>query len=120
MNTIITTEKIAAKQTAVTSWGKANILSWLALFVTMFFMGTTNCFAAGGLDEATDVMREIQMWIYTIDFVGAMIYLSYLGLMWFFGRKDASDFAIGIAMIAVIGGVIAAVTYAWSIWGTAV
>lgn len=99
-------------------WNKTatTYLSWL--LVLSFAFLSMNSYAAGGLDSATDAARTVQQWIYTLDFVGAAAYMSYLGFMWYLGRKDPGDFAVGIGMIAIIGGSIAGVTYAWSIWGS--
>ncbi|EFO5895693.1 conjugal transfer protein [Salmonella enterica] len=93
----------------------------VALLCLLAFIFTANpALAAGGLDDMTDLVNDVQFWIYTIDFAVAGCAISIVGIMWYIGRKDQGDFLITLGITAAVGGGIAAVTYVWSIWGTAV
>ncbi|ENE6639019.1 hypothetical protein ABNR98_004428 [Salmonella enterica] len=113
-------ENIYHKQQYRTATLITNLWNTVARYIPALLLGFISCsaYAAGGLDDATDVAKTVRTWIYTLDFVGAGAYMSWLGFMWYLGRKDVGDFAVGIGMVALIGGSIAGVTYAWSIWGS--
>lgn len=91
---------------------------FLSMLATLLFSNPV--FAAGGLDEMSNFVEEIQFWIYTLDFLVAGCAISVVGILWYMGRKDQTDFLITLGITAAVGGGIAGVTYMWSIWGTTV
>lgn len=74
--------------------------------------------AAGGLDEATNWVDEIASWAYTFLGSAVFVYSIVMVIMALLEKKTWGDVGISIAKAAAAGGIVAAVTYAWSIWGS--
>ncbi|HDM8068013.1 conjugal transfer protein [Vibrio harveyi] len=74
--------------------------------------------AAGGLDEATNWVDEIADWAYKLLGSAVFVYSIVMVIMALLEKKTWGDVGISIAKAAAAGGIVAAVTYAWSIWGS--
>lgn len=74
--------------------------------------------AAGGLQKATNWVQEITTWAYTFLGAAVLLYCIYLVIMALLEKKQWGDVFVGMGKTAAAGGVIAAATYAWSIWGS--
>ncbi|WP_104046692.1 conjugal transfer protein [Vibrio jasicida] len=74
--------------------------------------------AAGGLDEATNWVDEIADWAYKLLGSAVFVYSIVMVILALLEKKTWGDVGISIAKAAAAGGIVAAVTYAWSIWGS--
>ncbi len=74
--------------------------------------------AAGGLDEATNWVNEIASWAYRFLGSAVVLYSIVMVILALLDKKTWGDVGISIARAAAAGGIVAAVTYAWSIWGS--
>ncbi|MGD1439493.1 conjugal transfer protein [Vibrio harveyi] len=74
--------------------------------------------AAGGLDEATNWVNEIADWAYKLLGAAVFVYSIVMVILALLEKKTWGDVGISIAKAATAGGIVAAVTYAWSIWGS--
>ncbi|EPW1045210.1 conjugal transfer protein [Vibrio parahaemolyticus] len=74
--------------------------------------------AAGGLDEATNWVDEIADWAYKLLGSAVFVYSIVMVILALIEKKTWGDVGISIAKAAGAGGIVAAVTYAWSIWGS--
>ncbi|MCR9772152.1 conjugal transfer protein [Vibrio harveyi] len=74
--------------------------------------------AAGGLDEATNWVNEIADWAYKLLGAAVFVYSIVMVILALLEKKTWGDVGISIAKAAAAGGIVAAVTYAWSIWGS--
>ncbi len=74
--------------------------------------------AAGGLDEATNWVDEIADWAYKLLGSAVFVYSIVMVILTLLEKKTWGDVGISIAKAAAAGGIVAAVTYAWSIWGS--
>ncbi|MDV6252896.1 conjugal transfer protein [Vibrio sp. EA2] len=74
--------------------------------------------AAGGLDEATNWVDEIASWAYKLLGSAVVLYSIVMVILALMDKKTWGDVGISITKAAGAGGIVAAVTYAWSIWGS--
>ncbi|MES2206793.1 MAG: conjugal transfer protein [Pseudomonadota bacterium] len=72
--------------------------------------------AGGGLAAASTAATTFQTWLYSFLGICSGIYMLYVGAMAKAGKKSWGEFAMGIVHVAVVGGGLAAATFAWSIF----
>ncbi|AIW17514.1 TrbC/VirB2 family protein [Vibrio tubiashii] len=72
--------------------------------------------ASGGLSKATDTVREIQTWLYTVTGIGCMANISYLGIMAKLGKKQWADVIVSIGQTALLGAAVALGTWAYGLF----
>ncbi|MDK9781514.1 conjugal transfer protein [Vibrio sp. B172a] len=90
-----------------------------AAFIAMMLIIVCHpAIAAGGLDEATNWVDEIADWAYKLLGSAVFVYSIVMVIMALLEKKTWGDVGISIAKAAAAGGIVAAVTYAWSIWGS--
>lgn len=89
-----------------------------ACIVTMLVLFCHPAIAAGGLDEATNWVDEIADWAYKLLGSAVFVYSIVMVILALIEKKTWGDVGISIAKAAGAGGIVAAVTYAWSIWGS--
>ncbi|EGQ7684613.1 conjugal transfer protein [Vibrio parahaemolyticus] len=90
-----------------------------AAFIAMMLVLVCHpAIAAGGLDEATNWVDEIADWAYKLLGSAVFVYSIVMVIMALLEKKTWGDVGISIAKAAAAGGIVAAVTYAWSIWGS--
>ena len=90
-----------------------------AAFIAMMLVLVCHpAIAAGGLDEATNWVDEVAAWAYKLLGSAVFLYSTYMVIMALAEKKTWGDVGISIAKAAAAGGIVAAVTYAWSIWGS--
>ncbi|MFW8631671.1 conjugal transfer protein [Vibrio natriegens] len=88
-------------------------------FITMILVLFSHpALAAGGLDEATNWVEEIASWAYRLLGSAVVLYSIVMVIMALMDKKTWGDVGISITKAAGAGGIVAAVTYAWSIWGS--
>ena len=88
-------------------------------FITMMLVLVCHpAMAAGGLDEATNWVNEIADWAYKLLGAAVFVYSIVMVILALLEKKTWGDVGISIAKAAAAGGIVAAVTYAWSIWGS--
>lgn len=61
---------------------------------------------------------EIADWAYKLLGSAVFVYSIVMVIMALLEKKTWGDVGISIAKAAAAGGIVAAVTYAWSIWGS--
>mgnify|MGYP000489017896 CR=1 FL=1 len=71
---------------------------------------------AGGLDDGTDTVNEIKTWGYT--FLGAVVFvfMMYKVGLALFDKIEWADVLSALAKVAMAGGVIGLVEFAWAIF----
>lgn len=74
--------------------------------------------AAGGLNVGTTEANSWKTWLYGILGVICLIYLVWLCIQAMWEKKQWSDVGWGLVHVAACGGIVAAGTYAWSLWGS--
>lgn len=90
-----------------------------AAFIAMMLVLVCHpAIAAGGLDEATNWVNEIADWAYKLLGAAVFVYSIVMVILALIEKKTWGDVGISIAKAAGAGGIVAAVTYAWSIWGS--
>ena len=90
-----------------------------AAFIAMMLVLVCHpAIAAGGLDEATNWVDEIADWAYKLLGSAVFVYSIVMVILALIEKKTWGDVGISIAKAAGAGGIVAAVTYAWSIWGS--
>ncbi|WP_425668879.1 conjugal transfer protein [Vibrio owensii] len=90
-----------------------------AAFIAMMLIIVCHpAIAAGGLDEATNWVDEIADWAYKLLGSAVFVYSIVMVILALLEKKTWGDVGISIAKAAAAGGIVAAVTYAWSIWGS--
>ncbi len=90
-----------------------------AAFIAMMLVLVCHpAMAAGGLDEATNWVDEIADWAYKLLGSAVFVYSIVMVILALIEKKTWGDVGISIAKAAGAGGIVAAVTYAWSIWGS--
>ncbi|ABU75062.1 MULTISPECIES: hypothetical protein [Vibrio] len=90
-----------------------------AAFIAMMLVLVCHpAIAAGGLDEATNWVNEIADWAYKLLGAAVFVYSIVMVILALLEKKTWGDVGISIAKAAAAGGIVAAVTYAWSIWGS--
>ena len=90
-----------------------------AAFIAMMLVLVCHpAIAAGGLDEATNWVNEIADWAYGLLGAAVFVYSIIMVILALLEKKTWGDVGISIAKAAAAGGIVAAVTYAWSIWGS--
>ncbi|CAH1609264.1 conserved membrane hypothetical protein [Vibrio jasicida] len=89
--------------------------TFVAMMLVLFCHPTI---AAGGLDEATNWVNEVADWAYKLLGSAVFVYSIYMVIMALLEKKTWGDVGISIVKAACAGGIVAAVTYAWSIWGS--
>ncbi|MCI9687731.1 conjugal transfer protein [Vibrio parahaemolyticus] len=90
-----------------------------AVFIAMMLALVCHpAIAAGGLDEATNWVNEIADWAYKLLGAAVFVYSIVMVILALLEKKTWGDVGISIAKAAAAGGIVAAVTYAWSIWGS--
>ncbi|WP_407531760.1 conjugal transfer protein [Vibrio parahaemolyticus] len=90
-----------------------------AAFIAMMLVLVCHpAIAAGGLDEATNWVDEIADWAYKLLGSAVFVYSIVMVILALLEKKTWGDVGISIAKAAAAGGIVAAVTYAWSIWGS--
>ncbi|AYO13874.1 conjugal transfer protein [Vibrio owensii] len=90
-----------------------------AAFIAMMLVLVCHpAIAAGGLDEATNWVNEIADWAYKLLGAAVFVYSIVMVILALMEKKTWGDVGISIAKAAAAGGIVAAVTYAWSIWGS--
>ncbi len=88
-----------------------------AAFIAMMLVLVCHpAIAAGGLDEATNWVDEIADWAYKLLGSAVFVYSIVMVILALIEKKTWGDVGISIAKAAGAGGIVAAVTYAWSIW----
>ncbi|APP05191.1 conjugal transfer protein [Vibrio harveyi] len=88
------------------------------VIATMLVLVFHPAIAAGGLDEATNWVNEIADWAYKLLGAAVFVYSIVMVILALLEKKTWGDVGISIAKAAAAGGIVAAVTYAWSIWGS--
>ncbi|AMF96999.1 MULTISPECIES: hypothetical protein [Vibrio harveyi group] len=89
-----------------------------AFIAVMLILFGHPAIAAGGLDEATNWVNEIADWAYKLLGAAVFVYSIVMVILALLEKKTWGDVGISIAKAAAAGGIVAAVTYAWSIWGS--
>ena len=89
-----------------------------AFIAVMLILFGHPAIAAGGLDEATNWVNEIADWAYKLLGAAVFVYSIVMVILALIEKKTWGDVGISIAKAAGAGGIVAAVTYAWSIWGS--
>ncbi|MHA2729376.1 conjugal transfer protein [Vibrio campbellii] len=90
-----------------------------ATFIAMMLIIVCHpAIAAGGLDEATNWVDEIADWAYKLLGSAVFVYSIVMVILALLEKKTWGDVGISIAQAAGAGGIVAAATYAWSIWGS--
>ncbi|WP_061010186.1 hypothetical protein [Vibrio sp. CUB2] len=74
--------------------------------------------AAGGLDEGITWVNEVADWAYKLLGAAVFVYSIVMVILALLEKKTWGDVGISIVKAACAGGIVAAVTYAWSIWGS--
>ncbi|WP_045418075.1 hypothetical protein [Vibrio owensii] len=90
----------------------------IAFIAIMLILFGHPAIAAGGLDEATNWVNEIADWAYKLLGAAVFVYSIVMVILALLEKKTWGDVGISIAKAAAAGGIVAAVTYAWSIWGS--
>ncbi|MFM2586678.1 conjugal transfer protein [Vibrio campbellii] len=90
----------------------------VAFIAVMLILFCHPAIAAGGLDEATNWVDEIADWAYKLLGSAVFVYSIVMVILALLEKKTWGDVGISIAKAAAAGGIVAAVTYAWSIWGS--
>ncbi|MGR4006597.1 conjugal transfer protein [Vibrio harveyi] len=90
----------------------------IAFIAVMLILVCHPAMAAGGLDEATNWVNEIADWAYKLLGAAVFVYSIVMVILALLEKKTWGDVGISIAKAAAAGGIVAAVTYAWSIWGS--
>ncbi|WP_274882221.1 conjugal transfer protein [Vibrio harveyi] len=89
-----------------------------AFIAVMLILFGHPAIAAGGLDEATNWVNEIADWAYKLLGAAVFVYSIVMVILALLEKKTWGDVGISIAKAAAAGGIVAAITYAWSIWGS--
>ncbi|WP_104025150.1 conjugal transfer protein [Vibrio hyugaensis] len=90
-----------------------------AAFIAMMLVLVCHpAIAAGGLDEGITWVDEVASWAYKLLGSAVFLYSTYMVIMALINKKTWADVGISIAQAACAGGIVAAVAYAWSIWGS--
>ncbi len=89
-----------------------------AFIAVMLILFGHPAIAAGGLNEATNWVNEIADWAYKLLGAAVFVYSIVMVILALLEKKTWGDVGISIAKAAAAGGIVAAVTYAWSIWGS--
>lgn len=84
--------------------------------VGMFFFNFA--FAAAGLVEASNQIKEIKEWAYAFLGIVVFVYLIYLVIMALLDKKQWADVLQGLMYVALAGGIVVGGEWAWSIWGS--
>ncbi|WP_038869324.1 hypothetical protein [Vibrio jasicida] len=90
----------------------------IAFIAVMLILFGHPAIAAGGLDEATNWVNEVADWAYKLLGAAVFVYSIVMVILALIEKKTWGDVGISIAKAAAAGGIVAAVTYAWSIWGS--
>ncbi|MFZ3463031.1 conjugal transfer protein [Vibrio harveyi] len=90
-----------------------------AAFIAMMLVLVCHpAIAAGGLDEGITWVNEVADWAYKLLGAAVFVYSIWMVIMALINKKTWGDVGVSIAQAAGAGGIVAAVTYAWSIWGS--
>lgn len=73
-------------------------------------------FAQGGLNSGTTAANNFQTWLYAFIGILAATYLTFKGVQLAGEKIQWIDFGYSILKVAVIGGVPALATWAWSVY----
>ncbi len=90
----------------------------IAFIAVMLILFGHPAIAAGGLDEGITWVNEVADWAYKLLGAAVFLYSIYMVIMALVNKKTWGDVGVSIAQAAAAGGIVAAVTYAWSIWGS--
>lgn len=90
----------------------------LSLVLTNSFIAIAPAlaFAQGGLNSGTNAANNFQTWLYAFIGILAATYLTFKGVQLAGEKIQWIDFGYSILKVAVIGGVPALATWAWSVY----
>ncbi|OEF63567.1 conjugal transfer protein [Vibrio cyclitrophicus 1F175] len=74
--------------------------------------------AGGGLEESTNAVNEIKIWLYGFIGAGSFVFVMYYVVMAMFEKKQWADVLMALGKVAAAGGCLAGATWAWSLWGS--
>ncbi|MGR5445442.1 conjugal transfer protein [Vibrio jasicida] len=90
-----------------------------AAFIAMILVLVCHpAIATGGLEEGINWIDEVASWAYKLLGSAVVLYSIYMVIMALVNKKTWGDVGVSIAQAAGAGGIVAAATYAWSIWGS--
>lgn len=87
------------------------------LLPVLFFALISPLALAGGLDDATDAINDLKVWLYGFLGTFAICYLVYHVIMAMMEKETWGDVMVAVAKVAAAGGVIVAGEWAWGLWG---
>ncbi|HHC7310982.1 conjugal transfer protein [Vibrio owensii] len=90
----------------------------IAFIAVMLILFGYPAIAAGGLEEGINWIDEVASWAYKLLGSAVVLYSIYMVIMALINKKTWGDVGVSIAQAAGAGGIVAAATYAWSIWGS--
>lgn len=82
----------------------------VAIFIAMCALAS-NPVLAGGLDAGTELVSDVQAWLYKIAVGVAGCYVIYNIVMASFEKKSWNDVLMALAKAAAAGGITSAITY---------
>jgi hypothetical protein len=74
--------------------------------------------ATGGLATAQQTLSNIQIALFGLVSVVALIYMIYLGVLAFTEKKTWADFGWGVVHVAAVGGAVALGNWAWALFSS--